>query len=395
MWRRVLRLPVRTGTCIPAGNWHIVQHTCQRQTFIHRRGVEERFDVGTHLTQCLGGAVKLALIEIKATDQRHNGTILRIDRHQRRVHFRHLCQPPCIADLTNPDLLSRLQNIGHFTRRRSLLSIRTVRTRPANAVHTQCDSRPVRQHCRRFLRIGAGDCGRLQRTIGRQRLQRIGNLVVIPRRLAHFPQHICRAAIAVAHVVVQHVITYRLLRGLLHFAGDGGVNAITVFIGTFAITVIHLLAHHFAQVRRRESNLRRVIVSVNRLSACLIELLLGDIPFIQHPRQHDVTPRDGTIHRVERVEGGRRFRQPGYHRHFVQRQLVDRFSEIDLCRSTDTIGAVTKVNLVQIKLEDLVFRQQLFNANREEDFLNLTHQRAFWTEEEVSRQLLGNGTCPL
>ena len=87
-----------------------------------------------------------------------------------------------------------------------------------------------------------------------------------------------------------------LLCGLLHFAGDGGVNAITVFIGTFAITVIHLLAHHFAQVWRRESNLRRVIVSVNRLSACLIELLLGDIPFIQHPRQHDVTPRDGTIH---------------------------------------------------------------------------------------------------
>ena len=40
----------------------------------------------------------------------------------------------------------------------------------------------------------------------------------------------------VTPVVVQHVITYCLLCGLLYFAGDGGVNAITVFIGTFAIS---------------------------------------------------------------------------------------------------------------------------------------------------------------
>ncbi|MNT74318.1 hypothetical protein D3C72_2131290 [compost metagenome] len=62
----------------------------QRQPFIHRRGVQERFDVGTHLAQCLGCAVELALVEIEAADQRLDSAGVRIERYQRRVHVRHL-----------------------------------------------------------------------------------------------------------------------------------------------------------------------------------------------------------------------------------------------------------------------------------------------------------------
>ena len=75
--------------------------------------------------------------------------------------------------------------------------------------------------------------------------------------------------------------------------------------------------------------------------------------------------------------------------------MIHRFTEIDLRGSTHAIGAIPKVNLVQIQLEDLVFTQQLFNADRQEHFFDLTHQRTFRAQEEVSRQLLGNGTRPL
>src|SRR5699024_10082042 len=39
--------------------------------------------------------------------------------------------------------------------------------------------------------------------------------------------------------------------------------------------------------------------------------------------------------------------------------------------------------------------QQLLDANGKKNFFDFAHQRAFRTEEEVSRQLLSNGTCPL
>ena len=75
--------------------------------------------------------------------------------------------------------------------------------------------------------------------------------------------------------------------------------------------------------------------------------------------------------------------------------MVDGLTEIDLCRRTDAIGAVTEIDLIQIELEDLIFAQQLLNADRQEHFLNLTHQRAFGAEEEVSRKLLRDGARPL
>lgn len=86
--------------------------------------------------------------------------------------------------------------------------------------------------------------------------------------------------------------------------------------------------------------------------------------------------------------------QAGNGRHFAQRELIDRLTEIDLSRSPYTIGAVAQIDLVEVKLKDLVFAQQLLNADREEHFFDLTYQRLFRAEEEVTRQLLGNGTCP-
>ncbi len=186
------------------------------------------------------------------------------------------------------------------------------------------------------------------------------------------------------HIVIQHVIAYRLLGCLLILASNGGVNPVAIFIGLLAVAIHHLLAHHFAQVRGGESDFRRVIAGVDRFAARLIILRLGDVPLAQHTRQHHVATGGRAIHGIEWVKGRRRFRQTGNHRHLTQGQLVDRFAKIDLRRGADAIGAVAEVDLVQIQLKDFIFVQQLLDADSQKGLFNLTHQRLLGAEEEVT-----------
>ncbi|MNF00841.1 hypothetical protein D3C80_1997350 [compost metagenome] len=81
------------------------------------------------------------------------------------------------------------------------------------------------------------------------------------------------------HVVIHHVVTHRLLRRLLNFTRDGGSDAVPVFIRLFTVATHHLLTDHFREVRGRESDFWRVIVSVNHIIARLIVLRLADIAF--------------------------------------------------------------------------------------------------------------------
>ncbi|MNC41203.1 hypothetical protein D3C75_899580 [compost metagenome] len=63
--------------------------------------------------------------------------------------------------------------------------------------------------------------------------------------------------------------------------------------------------------------------------------------------------------------------------------------------STHAISAVTQIDFVQIQLKNFILGQHLFNADRQEGFLDFAHQGAFRAQEEVSGQLLGDGTGPL
>ena len=75
--------------------------------------------------------------------------------------------------------------------------------------------------------------------------------------------------------------------------------------------------------------------------------------------------------------------------------MLNGLTEVHLCGSPHAIGAVTQVDFVEVQLKDFVFAQQLLNTDREEHLFDLTYQRLFRAEEEVTRQLLRNGTRPL
>ena len=57
--------------------------------------------------------------------------------------------------------------------------------------------------------------------------------------------------------------------------------------------------------------------------------------------------------------------------HFFQRQLVERFIEIIQGRCSHAIAAKAKIDFVQIKRENLIFRKGPFHAKRQNGFLDL------------------------
>ena len=159
------------------------------------------------------------------------------------------------------------------------------------------------------------------------------------------------------HIVGQHIVAHRFLRRQLQFAGHGGVDLEAVAIGVFTVALQHLLAHHLRQVGRGEGDFRTMVARFQRFAARFDILLLRDVVLIEHTRQHHVPTRQRAGMGIERVESRRRFRQPGDHRHFAQGQLIDIFTEIDLCGGADAVSAVTQIDLIQIELKNFIFAE--------------------------------------
>src|SRR3546814_11212715 len=66
---------------------------------------------------------------------------------------------------------------------------------------------------------------------------------------------------------------------------------------------------------------------------------------------------------------------------------MDVLAEIDQrCRS-DTVGAFPEKDLVEIQLKDFLLRQFIFDAQREQNFLELAGEGALVAEEHIAREL--------
>src|SRR3546814_6144437 len=66
---------------------------------------------------------------------------------------------------------------------------------------------------------------------------------------------------------------------------------------------------------------------------------------------------------------------------------MDVLAEIDQrCRS-DTVGAFPEKDFVEIQLKDFLLRQFIFDAQREQNFLELAGEGALVAEEHIAREL--------
>ena len=89
------------------------------------------------------------------------------------------------------------------------------------------------------------------------------------------------------------------------------------------------------------------------------------------------------------------FGQAGKHRDLAKRQLVERLAEVRLRGRAETIGALAKVNLVDVELEDLLLVQAVLDLEGEERLVQLAGERLLRGKKEITRHLHGDGARAL
>ncbi len=202
-----------------------------------------------------------------------------------------------------------------------------------------------------------------------------------------------RTAPAAASVVLHQAVAHRPFGGQLVLAVHGGHHLVAAVDGALAVAAHHLDTDHLGQVRRVQFGRLSVRRGGVRLRLGLAHLLGGDEAFLLHALQ-DVVPADHGARRIaDRIAGGREFRDAGQGRRLGQAQLVQLLAVVIVGRRHDAVGAVAEEDLVQVQLEDLVLAELALHLQRQQHFLELAEIAVLVAEEEVARDLLGDGAA--
>ena len=154
------------------------------------------------------------------------------------------------------------------------------------------------------------------------------------------------------------------------------------------------------QVKRRvrRVDLRAVVADLKARCRRLLSVGL-DLDFVPavHQPQHFVTAVRRCLRVVDRVVPGRARRDAGEHRRLRQREVFRVLAEVSLGRCLDAVVEAAVRNLVQVPLEDLVFRIALRKLDRVHGLLELALIRALIAvgerDVDVANELLGDRTA--
>ncbi len=322
---------------------------------LQRGRIEERLDIGTDLATRLIDPVEFGEFEAEAANHCFQCPIFRVHGNQRGVHIRDLSQQQLFALFPYPDLGADFQHIARRFWGIALTVVGNKGAGPFNAVPAELCFLAILQYQRGAAITELGHDRRHQRVVSGLFAKVSDDLLVIPGCLASLPQLSRRAAIAVAHIIGKNAIQQRLSCRPLTFGRDGSVYVQAHGVGIFTELLHHLLAHHFPQIGGVQGHFGAVKTGLDRHFGRFVKLGLGDLASFQHPAQHNVAARKGAFGGADGVEHGGGFRQTGNDGDLVQSQILDLFTKVNLCRSTDPEGAITEGDLVEVEFEDLVF----------------------------------------
>ena len=88
---------------------------------------------------------------------------------------------------------------------------------------------------------------------------------------------------------------------------------------------------------------------------------------------------------------GRRLDQAGDDRRLAEAQMVGAMAEEVPRGGVDAVGAAAEIDAVEIELEDLVLGEFALERERQDRFLDLAAEAAVVGQEDVARELLGDG----
>ena len=159
----------------------------------------------------------------------------------------------------------------------------------------------------------------------------------------------------------------------------------------FGIRFFQLLEHEVDEERRAARHLRKARRRQRRCHR-LVVLSGRDVALLLHQLQNRIAAHFGAIRMRQRRQHVRRSDDAGQGRGFGQRQVRHVFAEVDLrglLHAGDLHRSVlAEVDLVEVRLEDLLLAVASFEQHRHEHLVNLAWPTALRVEEEVFDELL-------
>ena len=140
-------------------------------------------------------------------------------------------------------------------------------------------------------------------------------------------------------------------------------------VGVFAVTIVKVLPRHFGYIQRVLVDCHAVALIVQLFAQSRFPLGRRNHVELDHIVENVFLAQFGTLGIHNRIKGRGRFGQTGQNGGFAQRQILYRFVEIDSGRGGKTIGALAEINLVEVKLENLVFGQVLLDFVSQKRFV--------------------------
>jgi hypothetical protein len=107
-----------------------------------------------------------------------------------------------------------------------------------------------------------------------------------------------------------------------------------------------------------------------------------------HAIEHIPLPADRGLRPTQWIGTARRLRQPGEQRGLSERETADIFPEQRLRGGSDAVGAGAEVDVIEVEIEDLVFRELRFELDREDELLCFALEGALRRQEQLFDDLL-------
>ena len=371
------------------------------ESLVQRGAEDEGFDARTGLALGLGHAVEAALVKIESAGECQHRAVGGTQRHERAADLRNPGESPRSDLLLQRRVFNRLEvnDIPGVQHVRGLLGRRPqgvfidVGTGPRQPRPADFgDGAVLGVDLRAFL-VDLEHDARKQVAHDPVILEHVVEMFLV--RLAADRYVTGGPAVTMTVLILEQSVAQGLDRGLLVIGVDRGVDMKSAGVGLFVISLDHVLAHHLGHVRCLDIKLVGMLAGgerrVDRLGVCR----LVDEAKILHLAQDGIAPFDGVVGIGQGVVARRRLRKPGEHRHFRERQFLERFPVINLRRGGEAVGAMAEKYLVEVELENLFFAQFAFDLERQQDFLDFARIGFFGAEKEVARHLHGNGAGAL
>ena len=393
LFAEVLRLPGALQFGVLEDHRRVVDEAGDRESVLERGRIDERLETRAGLPAALQDAVELAAREIVAADQGLDVTGSGVQGHQRRLDLRQLSQAPgAVVMQAGPDDVARLHDVRD---RLGLLAgpvAADKRGGPAHVLERQGDGLAVAQVDDRKRVLDLDDQSGFEpgnRTEWGQRLLPVrGGLPVCQVNLRF------GSAESMPVVVFLEPGRNRTVGRRLEPAVDGRDHLVAALVSRHPEPLQRGRADHFRNVGRGNLGNRAMVEGPVGLGDGRVEFGPVDELQFEHSVEYVVAALQRALRRGDRVDPRRRLGQGGDHRALSQRQLVRRLSVVDLGGRADAVSAVAEEDLVHVQLEDLVLVQLPLDAQRQEDFLDLSRECLLRGQEEIARQLLRDRAPP-